>query len=189
MPTTGRRPRRAVPTSSIVALVFIVMAVSLVIASTAHLAGAVHGRGGSFDAHHAGIAEAVIAAVLIAASTTMWRTPKNAKIVGLAAATFAIAGFLVGLRFTLGGGHLPDITYHLIGLPILVGALIALWRTSPGQCGASRGAGVDNASAAKPPATGHDDEKSPPREPREGRASISPREESEWIRPGATWKG
>jgi hypothetical protein len=142
-----------------VAVVFILVAASLAVASTVHLAGVVHGSGGSFDADHAGIAEAVIAVVLVGASITMWRTPKHARTVGLAAATFAIAGFLIGLRFTLGGGHLPDITYHLIGLPVLAGALLALWRASTGPRAASGSAGADNATAGQLAAPGRDDEK------------------------------
>jgi hypothetical protein len=112
-----------------------------------HLAGVVHGSGGSFDADHAGIAEAVIAVVLVGASIMMWRIPKHAITVGLAAATFAIAGFVIGLRFTLGGGHLPDITYHLIGLPVLAGALVALRRASTGPRAPLGEASGDNTTA------------------------------------------
>jgi hypothetical protein len=130
MPAAGLHARRTANRTSRIALVFIfiLVAASLVIASTVHLAGLVHGRGGSFDPDHAGIAEAVIAAVLTGAAITMWRSPRYARKAGLAAATVAIVGFLVGLRFTLGGGDRPDIAYHLIGLPILVGALLALRR-------------------------------------------------------------
>jgi len=130
MSTTHLHPQRAsgANTIRIVALVLLVVAGSLVIASTLHLAGLVHGQGGSFDADHAGIAEAIIGAVLIGAAITMWRALAHARTVGLAGAAFAIVGFLVGLRFTLTGGHLPDIAYHLIGLSILIAAAIALWR-------------------------------------------------------------
>jgi hypothetical protein len=130
MSTTRLHPRRAAHANTIrvVALVLLVVAASLIVASTLHLAGLVHGQGGSFDADHAGIAEAVIAVALLGAAITMRRAPAHARTVGLAAAAFAVVGFLVGLRFTLGGGHLPDIAYHLTGLPILIGSVIALWR-------------------------------------------------------------
>jgi len=130
MSTTHLHPQRGARANTIriVALVLLVVAASLVIASTLHLAGLVHGQGGSFDADHAGIAEAIIAVVLIGAAITMWRAPAHARTVGLAGATFAIVGFLVGLRFTLTGGHLPDIAYHLTGLALLIATVIALWR-------------------------------------------------------------
>jgi len=130
MSTTHLHPQRAARehTIRIVALVLLVVAASLMIASTLHLAGLVHGNGGAFDADHAGIAEAILAVVLVCAAITMRRTPAHARTVGLAGATFAIVGFLVGLRFTLTGGHLPDIAYHLTGLPLLISAAIALWR-------------------------------------------------------------
>jgi hypothetical protein len=104
------------------------VALTLVVASLLHLAGLVHGRGGEFNADHAGIAEAVIAVVLVATAFTMRLRPEHARAVGLIGVAFGILGFLVGLSFTLTGGDLPDITYHLVVLPLLVVTLIALWR-------------------------------------------------------------
>jgi hypothetical protein len=111
-----------------VAALMVFEAATLAVASGLHLAGTVQGRSLPFNPDHAGIAEAVIGIVLAAAAVVMFRSPARARAVGLAATGFAIAGFLVGLNFTARGGHLPDVAYHLVMLPILVGGLIALLR-------------------------------------------------------------
>ena len=111
-----------------VAALMVFEAATLAVASGLHLAGNVQGRSLPFNPDHAGIAEAVIGIVLAAAAVVMFRSPARARAVGLAATGFAIAGFLVGLNFTARGGHLPDVAYHLVILPILVGGLIALLR-------------------------------------------------------------
>jgi hypothetical protein len=105
-----------------------VEALSLAVASALHLSGQVHGRSAPFDADHAGIAEALIAAVLGAAVLTMFRAPARARAVGIAATGFAIVGFLVGLSMTARGGDLPDIGYHVTVLPLLIGSLVVLVR-------------------------------------------------------------
>lgn len=110
------------------AVVLATVAASLVVASALHLSGHVAGRSAPYDAEHAGIAEAVIAVVLLAGTVVMLRSPGRARVAGLAAAGFATAGFLVGLTMTAQGGHWPDITYHLVVLPVLVGTLVALAR-------------------------------------------------------------
>jgi hypothetical protein len=111
-----------------VAALMVFEAATLAVASGLHLAGTVQGRSLPFNPDGAGIAEAVIGIVLAAAAVVMFRSPARARPVGLAATGFAIVGFLVGLNFTARGGHLPDVTYHLVMLPILVGGLIALLR-------------------------------------------------------------
>jgi hypothetical protein len=103
-------------------------AATLAVASALHLAGGVQGRSAPFDPDGAGIAEAIIGVVLAAAAVIMFRSPAHARAVGIAATSFAIAGFLLGLNFTARGGHLPDIAYHVVMLPILAGGLIALLR-------------------------------------------------------------
>lgn len=103
-------------------------AATLAVASAVHLAGGVQGRSAVFDPDGAGIAEAIIGIVLVAAAAVMFRSPAHARAVGIAATSFAIAGFLLGLNFTARGGHLPDIAYHVVMLPILAGGLIALLR-------------------------------------------------------------
>jgi len=104
------------------------VAATLVVASVVHLSGHVHGRSASFDPDDAGVAEAIIAAVLVwGAATVLWAGAR-ARTVGIATTGFAIAGFLVGLRFTTQGGHAPDIAYHVTILPVLIAILIALLR-------------------------------------------------------------
>jgi hypothetical protein len=115
-----------------VAALMIAEAATLGVASGLHLAGLAQGRSAPFDPDGAGVAEAVIGAVLVAAAVAMLRAPARGWTVGLAATGFAIAGFLVGLNFTVRGGHLADVVYHLVMLPVLVGGLIALLRARPG---------------------------------------------------------
>jgi hypothetical protein len=101
-------------------------AATLVVASALHLSGHVHGRSAPFDADHAGLAEAIIAIVLVAGATATWYAPARARQAAIGAQGFAIAGFIVGLSMTLRGGDLPDIAYHLTMLPVLVAGLVAL---------------------------------------------------------------
>jgi hypothetical protein len=117
---------------SLAAAVMICLAASLAVASGLHLSGAATGRSDPFNPVHAGIAEAVIGAVLLTAAIAMLRRTASGRAIGLAAAGFAIVGFLVGLRFTTVGGHWPDIAYHLIVLPILVALVLILGRSDRG---------------------------------------------------------
>jgi hypothetical protein len=126
---TSRASTRAVRPTQI-SWILLVIAGTLGVASSLHLAGAVHGTA-PFDAEHAGIAEAIIGTVLFVGAITMHRRPDLARTVGLAATGFATIGFLVGLSFTTRGGHAPDIAYHLIVLPILVVCFAALARSGP----------------------------------------------------------
>jgi hypothetical protein len=73
------------------ASLMILIAVSLTVASIVHLVGHVQGRSDLYDATDAGVAEAVIGAVLVAGSVAMIRVPESAGAVGLAATTFALA--------------------------------------------------------------------------------------------------
>jgi hypothetical protein len=111
-----------------VATVMGLVAVTLAVASAAHLSGHVHGRGAPYDASHAGIAEAVIGVVLIFGADAVRRGAPWSRAVGLAATGFATAGFLLGLQFTARGGHLPDVAYHLTILPVLVALVVVLAR-------------------------------------------------------------
>jgi peptidoglycan/LPS O-acetylase OafA/YrhL len=110
-----------------IAAVMIVVAATLAVASALHLSGNVHGSN-PFDADHAGVAEAIIGVVLACAAIAMFRAPARARAIGLAATGFAIVGFGVGLNFTARGGHIPDVAYHIIGLPVLIASLIILFR-------------------------------------------------------------
>jgi hypothetical protein len=113
------------------------VAVSLAVAAALHLAGRVQGRGAPFDADDAGVAEAVIGAVLLGCAVAMVRLPRRARAIGLAGTGFAVAGFLIGLTMTARGGHWPDIAYHLTVLPILIGSLAVLVRAGSGGTGYS----------------------------------------------------
>jgi hypothetical protein len=109
-----------------VAWVLLGIAVTLFVASSLHLSGAVHGSP-PYDADHAGIAEALIGVVLATCAIVMLRA--RARGAGLAGTAFAVVGFGVGLNFTSQGGHAPDIAYHVTLLPVLLVALIVLLRT------------------------------------------------------------
>ncbi len=110
-------------------------ALTLAVASALHLSGQVHGSP-PFDPDHAGVAEAIIGAVLLGGAIAMVRAPARARAVGLAANGFATVGFLVGLSFTARGGHAPDVVYHVVLLPVLVASLVALARSRPERPGA-----------------------------------------------------
>ena len=110
-----------------IAAVMIVVAATLAIASILHLSDNVHGSP-PFDPDQAGVGEAIIGIALACSAIAMFRTPARARAVGLAAIGFAIVGFGVGLNFTARGGHVPDIAYHVIALPVLLGSLILLLR-------------------------------------------------------------
>jgi hypothetical protein len=103
-------------------------AATLAVASVMHLSGNVHGRGEPFNAQHAGIAEAIIGAVLAGGAVAVLRAPRRARTVGLVTTGFVIVGFLVGLNFTVRGGDSPDVAYHLVMLPILVVTLFFIAR-------------------------------------------------------------
>jgi hypothetical protein len=112
-----------------VGLLMLLEAVALAIAAALHLTGHVEGRGAPFDAHDAGIAEAIIAVVLLGGGVALLRVTRRARTLGIAANVFAIVGFGVGLSITARGGHAPDITFHLVILPLLITSLIVLART------------------------------------------------------------
>ena len=111
------------------ALLMSFVTATLAVMSFLHLSGVLVGGTKPFDRSDAGIAEAVIFVVLGYGAAALLRRRPRARTVALAATGFAIAGFLVGLRFTLQGGDAIDIAYHLSALPILLIALIGLLRT------------------------------------------------------------
>lgn len=109
-----------------VAALMIAEAATLAVASALHLSGNVTGRAKLFDSDDAGIAEAIIGAVLLGGVIAIFRLPRWGRTIGLAATGFATAGFIVGLSITARGGHWPDIAYHMAVLPALIGSLVAL---------------------------------------------------------------
>ena len=110
------------------ALLMCAVAATLAAMSFLHLSGILAGGAKPFDRSDAGIAEAVICLVLGYGAAALLRTAPRGRTVARAATGFAIAGFIVGLRFTLPGGSPIDIAYHLAALPILLLTLIALLR-------------------------------------------------------------
>lgn len=104
------------------------VAASLVVMSVLHLSGVIQGGSKPYRPGGAGIAEAVIAVVLATGAFALRRAPGRARRLALGATGFAIAGFLVGLSFTLRGGSPVDIAYHLTGLPVLLITLAFLLR-------------------------------------------------------------
>ena len=100
---------------------------TLAVVSPLHLAGIV-GNGTKVNPSAAGIAEAVIAAVLAAAAMVARRMPGQARPVTVGAVSFAILGFGFGLSLTARGGDAFDVTYHAVMLPVLIVTLILLLR-------------------------------------------------------------
>lgn len=110
------------------AALIVFAAATLAVVSPLHLTGVIGGGSGPFDPSAAGIAEAVICAVLAAAAVAAFRNPGRARPVAVGAVTFAIIGFLVGLSITARGGDAFDVAYHSAILPVLIVTLILLLR-------------------------------------------------------------
>jgi ABC-type Fe3+ transport system permease subunit len=111
-----------------IAALMTIEAASLAVASALHLAGLVHGRGQSFSAAGAGIAEAVICVVLAAGAIALARQGSAGRPAALAATGFAIVGFVFGLSITARAGDAPDIAYHATVLPLLIVTFVLILR-------------------------------------------------------------
>jgi O-antigen/teichoic acid export membrane protein len=105
----------------------LLIAGSLAVVSVLHLTHLING-GGRNGPSAAGAAEAVICLVMLAGARALARGRRNGRAVARATVIFAIAGFVVGLTFTLGSGDGFDIAYHLAGLTALFGTLALLGR-------------------------------------------------------------
>jgi peptidoglycan/LPS O-acetylase OafA/YrhL len=114
-PANRRRLARPLPV-----LLMRLVAISLAVFATLHLAGALHVGSSSKPSYGAGVAEALIGVVLLGGSLARSR-PAALSVVG-----FSIFGFLVGLTFTVGGGSLIDLAYHLMMLPVLIATALLL---------------------------------------------------------------
>jgi hypothetical protein len=114
-------------TSSSIAALMGFEALTLAVISSLHLSHTLSGRSKPFNATAAGIAEAVIGVALAAGAVSLLLAPRG-RTVALAATVVAIAGFLVGLTFTISGGDAIDIAYHAVMLPLLLVTLRALLR-------------------------------------------------------------
>ncbi|HEX3647662.1 MAG TPA: hypothetical protein VHV49_04490 [Pseudonocardiaceae bacterium] len=107
-----------------VAWLMLAEAVSLAVMSTLHLTGRLNdGHAAVYQPSAAGIAEAIIGAVLFAAGVVALVAPNQARPVAVAATSFAIVGFAIGITMTIRGGSAADIAYHATVLPILLGTL------------------------------------------------------------------
>lgn len=104
----------------VIAALMILEALSLAVISALHLSGVITGGTKPYNPEAAGIAEAVIGVVLIAGAVLVLRSPRQGRTAALAATGFAIAGFLLGLVFTISGGQPADVAYHATVLPLLI---------------------------------------------------------------------
>lgn len=104
-------------------------AVSLAVMSTLHLTGRLGGGGFPYRPSEAGIAEALIGAVLFAAAVAALIAPERARPFAIGSVVFAIIGFGVGISITIRGGSVPDIAYHSTVLPILLVTLALVLRS------------------------------------------------------------
>jgi hypothetical protein len=103
-------------------------ALTLAIMSALHLSGVLAGGTRPFNPTDAGIAEAVIGAVLIGGTVALARDPLRGRVIALAALGFAILGVIAGLSFTIQGGGAIDVAYHAALLPLLLITLAAMSR-------------------------------------------------------------
>jgi hypothetical protein len=124
----GRAPQRHLRTNRRIAMVMGLVAASLAVMSGVHLAGLLQGSS-PFRPDGAGIAEAIICVAMLVGALALWRTTAHHWGVAVATTGFAIAGFVVGLTFTLRGGEAIDIAYHGTVLPLLLLTLLWLLRT------------------------------------------------------------
>jgi hypothetical protein len=128
-PASQGRPARPLPA---LPLLLAVESATLAVFSTLHLTGAL--RIGTGNSDGAGVAEALICLALAGGAWALARSssPARGRLVGLFAVGFAIAGFIVGLTFTVRGGDAIDLIYHATMLPILaLTAVLVARRTTP----------------------------------------------------------
>jgi hypothetical protein len=102
---------------------------SLVVMSALHLGHVIQGGSKPYDPTSAGIAEAVIALVLLAAAVAVRNALGGARPLALGALGFAVAGFVLGLMFTATGGTVVDVAYHVVGLPVVLLTLLLEYRS------------------------------------------------------------
>jgi len=92
-------------------------AATLVVFSALHLSGAL--KPGSGSSNGAGFAEATICIALVLGLRALVRSPARGRLAALCATGFAIAGFIVGMTFTVDGGATVDLIYHVTMFPVL----------------------------------------------------------------------
>ncbi|WP_190607174.1 hypothetical protein [Arthrobacter ipis] len=129
-----------------IAALMVVEALSLAVFSALHLSGVIPGGTRPYNPEAAGIAEAVIGVVLTAGVVAAVSSRKYGRTAAQAAIGFAIAGFVVGLTFTIIGGQPVDVVYHATVLPLLILTLV-LSVPKPKDLGVGR----DRGPGATPP--------------------------------------
>lgn len=134
---TGASTTRAIERTPIATAIGVLMAcvtATLAVASLLHFGVTVLGVHDPFPG--AKVPEAVIAAVLACGAVAWLARPSASWGLALGTVLFAVAGFLVGIRFTLfdgAGVRAGDILYHAGGLTMLLTTVALL--LSPGVRG------------------------------------------------------
>lgn len=108
------------------ALAMALESAALATMSGLHLSGALSGGPQPFNPRAAGIAEAVICLALAGGAIALARRSPDSWRVAAGAVCVAILGFVVGLYFSLNGGHPVDLAFHATMLPLLAITLAAL---------------------------------------------------------------
>jgi hypothetical protein len=103
-------------------------AATLAVVASLHLGGVLDGGSEPFDPTAAGIAEAIIGVALAVGAAALLRKSAQAREIAVATILLAIAGFVLGLTFTVRGGGAIDVAYHAAMLPLLLLTLIVLLR-------------------------------------------------------------
>jgi hypothetical protein len=102
---------------------------TLAAVASLHLGGMLGDGSEPFDPTAAGVAEAIIGVALAAGAAALLCKSARAREIAVATTLFAIAGFVLGLTFTVRGGGAIDIAYHVVMLPLLLLTLIVLLRS------------------------------------------------------------
>ena len=126
--TTQSELRRVAPSAlEWIRTFMLVQAATFLLAATVHFGVLIQG----YEHLQAGVAETVIAAVLLAGLIGTWVRPVALRGIGLAAQGFALAGTLVGL-FTIAIGigprTVPDLAIHAVMVAELVAGLTVAYR-------------------------------------------------------------
>jgi hypothetical protein len=136
VPTVTGAPRGSRPAAApgrgrhtIVALMGL-EALSLAVIASLHLSHVLTGGKKPFRPTAAGIAEAIIGLVLLLAIAALVRRSSKARAIAIATVLFAIAGFVLGLAFTLRGGDTIDIAYHATVVSLLLLTLVLVLRSA-----------------------------------------------------------
>jgi hypothetical protein len=124
---TTSEHKRADRSGGRIALLMLFEAATLAVVASLHLGG-VLGGSKPFRPTAAGVAEAIIGAALAGAAVALLRKSAHARDIAVATTLFAIAGFVLGLTFTVRGGGAIDVSYHAVMLPLLLLTLIVLLR-------------------------------------------------------------